>query len=87
MDLAVLWSEHIPCEKIKGKGNEQAQPDQRINTMQRIFTELIISQHRHLKFKYIAICVLFMKRFTIRLMRFMNRWVVIDQHLVFRNPQ
>jgi len=53
MDLAVLWSEHIPCEKIKGKGNEQAQPDQRINTMQRIFTELIIFQHRHLKFKYI----------------------------------
>jgi hypothetical protein len=45
--------------------------------MQRIFTELVISQQSHLKFKYIKICVLFMKRFTIRLIRFMNRCVFL----------
>lgn len=48
MDLAVLWSEDIPCEKVKGKGHEQTQPDQRINIVQRIFTELVIFQHSHL---------------------------------------
>ena len=83
MDLAVLRSEHIPCEKVKGKGSEHGQPNQRINIVQRIFTELIIFQHTHLKFQYIEICLLFMERFTIRLMRFMNRWVVIDQHRNF----
>lgn len=77
MDLAVLRSKHRPCEKVKGKCNEHAQPDQRINIMQRIFTELVISQQSHLKFKYIKICVLFMKRFTIRLIRFMNRCVFL----------
>lgn len=77
MDLAVLRSEDIPSEKVKGKAHEQAQPDQRINVVQRIFTESVIFQHSHLYFKYIEIYVLFMKTFTIRLRRVMNRWVFL----------
>lgn len=48
MDLAVGRSEHRPCEQVEGKSTKHAQPDQRINIMQRIFTELVISQHSQL---------------------------------------